>query len=222
MKIQYNDGGRAAAGYVGYANDCAVRAIAITTKKPYQEVYDALNDMARRERPSKRKPSRSSSRGGVYRVTSDRYLKSLGWRWTATTGIGQGCRVHLREDELPGGRLIVRVTKHLTAVIDGVIHDVGIDLRGGTRCVYGYWSLAGTPPPKTDPGDGLTYTRSMDNLLRASVTVIVRLTAEEVQALKQYALEMYRYPNWQENAQAFCEWALKKELRRIKQEREAQ
>ena len=54
--------------------------------------------------------------------------------------IGQGCRVHLLADELPMGRLIVQVTRHLTAVIDGVIQDVYDPSRSGKRCVYGYWS----------------------------------------------------------------------------------
>jgi len=53
--------------------------------------------------------------------------------------IGSGCRVHLRADDLPAGRLIVKVTHHLVAVIDGVIHDTHNCSRGGTRCVYGYW-----------------------------------------------------------------------------------
>lgn len=54
-------------------------------------------------------------------------------------GIGTGCTVHLVSQELPGGRLIVSVSKHLTAVIDGVIHDTHNPSRSGTRCVYGYW-----------------------------------------------------------------------------------
>lgn len=53
--------------------------------------------------------------------------------------IGSGCQVHLREDELPSGRLIVKVSKHLTAVINGVIHNSHDPSRDGTRCVYGYW-----------------------------------------------------------------------------------
>lgn len=54
--------------------------------------------------------------------------------------IGQGCRVHLRREELPGGSLIVRVSSdEIVAVIDGVIHDTGDPSRGGSRCVYGYW-----------------------------------------------------------------------------------
>ena len=52
---------------------------------------------------------------------------------------GSGCRVHLRPGELPKGRLVVAVSKHYTAVIDGTVHDIGDPCRGGTRCVYGYW-----------------------------------------------------------------------------------
>jgi len=37
--------------------------------------------------------------------------------------IGSGCKVHLRADELPPGRLIVKVSRHLVAVIDSAIHD---------------------------------------------------------------------------------------------------
>jgi hypothetical protein len=53
--------------------------------------------------------------------------------------VGQGCQVHLRQHEIPTGRLIVKVSKHLSAVIDGVIHDTHNPGRGGTRCVYGYY-----------------------------------------------------------------------------------
>jgi hypothetical protein len=45
-------------------------------------------------------------------------------------------------DELPAGRLIVRVSKHLVAVVDGVIHDTHDCTRAGERCVYGYFRKA--------------------------------------------------------------------------------
>lgn len=112
----------------------------IATGKPYQDVYDALNSLAVSERTGKRKRGVSSSRTGVYRTTYDKYLRSLGWTWTPTMQIGQGCKVHLRGEELPKGRLIVAVSKHLTAVIDGVIHDTQNPARDGTRCVYGYYA----------------------------------------------------------------------------------
>ncbi len=137
-----DDGGRADAGFKGKANDCVTRAIAIAAQLPYREVYDALNKMAKRERPRKRngKPGkRSSSREGVFRKTYQRYLESIGFVWVPTMKIGQGCRVHLRADELPKGRLVVRVSKHVCAVIDGVVHDTHDPSRDGTRCVYGYF-----------------------------------------------------------------------------------
>ena len=139
MDFVYNDGGRAAAGYKGQAGDCVVRAIAIATQKPYQEVYDGINAVALAERT--RRGRRSSARSGVSRTTYERYLRDLGWEWVPTMQVGSGCQVHLRTEELPKGRLVVRLSRHLTAVIDGVIHDIYNPDRRGTRCVYGYFKL---------------------------------------------------------------------------------
>jgi hypothetical protein len=47
--------------------------------------------------------------------------------------------VHLRADELPTGRLIVRIEQHLAAVIDGVLYDTYDCSNGGTRGVYGFF-----------------------------------------------------------------------------------
>ena len=154
MTYVYDDGGRKAAGYKGSTSDCVVRAIAIATQQPYFVVYDAINAAAQGERRGKRKRGVSNARTGVYKATIRRYLASLGWTWTPTMRIGSGCTVHLADGELPAGRLIVSVSKHLTAVIDGVIHDTHDPQRGeqfrfddsgkyqhlgGGRCVYGYW-----------------------------------------------------------------------------------
>jgi hypothetical protein len=143
MKYKYDDGGREAAGFEGFANDCVVRAIAIAAEKPYREVYDALNGLAKSERVGKHKSKKSSSRNGVFRTTYEKYLLSLGFKWNPTMSVGSGCKVHLRETEIPQtGRLVVAVSKHLTAVIDGVIHDTHNPDRNGWRCVYGYYSKA--------------------------------------------------------------------------------
>jgi hypothetical protein len=139
LKFQFNDGGREAAGYKGKTGDCVVRSVAITTGLPYQQVYDSVNNLAGRERTGKQKRGKSNARTGVYKGTTRKLIESLGWRWTPTMEIGSGCTVHLRADELPKGRLIVSVSGHLTAVIDGVIHDTHDPSRQGTRCVYGYW-----------------------------------------------------------------------------------
>ncbi len=147
MEFVFHDGGRAVAGYKGKTGDCVTRSIAITTGKPYQEVYDALNLLALTERTGRRKRRRSNSRTGVFRGTYQRYLESLGWRLTSTMTIGSGCQVHLCGSELPQGPLLVKVSRHLTAVIDGMIYDTHNCSRSGTRCVYDYFSLSAQPAP---------------------------------------------------------------------------
>ncbi|HUV82887.1 MAG TPA: hypothetical protein VMW53_07430 [archaeon] len=138
MKYKYCDGGRKNAGYKGGTDDCGIRAVAIATDTPYQIVYDAINLLAKSERPRKSR-ARSNARKGVWRRTLNKYLETLGWKWKATMGIGTGCTIHLRSDELPTGRIIARVSKHYVAVINGVIHDTFDPSRNGTRCIYGYW-----------------------------------------------------------------------------------
>jgi len=139
MSFVFDDGGRAAAGYRGRTGDCTCRAIAIAAEMPYQTVYDLLNEHTGAQRITKRQPRRGSARTGIYRPTIRQVLDGLGWTWTPTMRIGSGCTVHLRADELPRGRLIVSVSRHVVAVIDGVIHDTHDPSRRGTRCVYGYW-----------------------------------------------------------------------------------
>jgi hypothetical protein len=138
MKVIIDDGGRAAAGYKSRAYDCVTRSIAIATGLPYAQVRADLALVADRERP-RRGRKKSSPDAGIRIRTIRRYLKGLGWTWVPTMHIGSGCTVHLKDGELPMGRLIVNVSKHITAVIDGVIHDSHDPTREGTRCVYGYW-----------------------------------------------------------------------------------
>jgi hypothetical protein len=135
----FDDGGRKAAGYQGDAGDCATRAVAIATGLPYQDIYDRINLLALSERTGKRKRGVSSARSGVYKRTFAKMMTDLGWHFVATMGIGTGCRVHLRDGELPMGRIVCSVSKHYVAVVDGVIHDTFDCSRDGDRCVYGYW-----------------------------------------------------------------------------------
>jgi hypothetical protein len=157
MRFVFDDGGRKEAGYKGDAGDCVCRAIAIATGKPYQEVYDALNGLGRSERTGRRKRRKSSARTGVYKPTIRRYLGALGWAWVPTMNIGSGCQLHLADGELPAGRLVVRLSRHLTAVLDGVIHDTYDPQRGGRRCVYGYFQKAVTVPLTWVPGHRVGY-----------------------------------------------------------------
>ena len=107
----------------------------------YAEDYAArVAEMLRGQR-------RSHPRTGVMKPTTSRLMEALGGKWHPTMGIGTGCRVHLRADELPAGRLVANLSRHVAAVVDGIVRDCYDPTRGGTRCVYGYWTF----PPLRKP-----------------------------------------------------------------------
>lgn len=143
-----DDGGRAAAGFRGSAGDCVARAIAITTGRPYREVYDRLAAGMGAQRRSKRQVRKgqrqaASAREGVStsRAWFRAYMAELGFTWQPAMGIGTGCQVHLRAGEVPEGRCIAVVSRHYVALVGGVIRDTHDPSRGGARCVYGFWRL---------------------------------------------------------------------------------
>ena len=139
MNFIYNDGGRVKAGFKGEADDCVCRAIAIATQKPYKEIYNLIVDFGKKERITKNNKTRSHPRTGVNKKTTRKIMEYLGWKSIPTMQLGTGCTVHLRKNELPSGRLIVSVSKHLTCVIDGTIYDTHDCSRNNNRCVYGYY-----------------------------------------------------------------------------------
>lgn len=164
MKWVFDDGGRSKYFTATNVGDCVTRAITIATGKDYKEVYDEIQRRSKEETPKQlkkhRRGKRSNARSGVFKDTYKPYLENeLGWVWHPTMEIGTGCTTHLTSDELPKGTLIVRVSRHLTCVKDGVIYDTYDCSRGGTRCVYGYWTPPPAPAPvaKRKPVGGLTH-----------------------------------------------------------------
>ena len=145
----YNDGGRSAAGFKNKqgVGDCVARAIAITSGRPYLEVYNMLAEgnatqkVSKRERTLEARTGKKTAQHGIFtkRQWFVNYMHSLGFTWVATMTIGSGCNVHLRRNELPKGRIIAKLSKHYAAVIDGALYDTYDCSRDGTRCVYGYW-----------------------------------------------------------------------------------
>jgi hypothetical protein len=155
-----NDGGRAAAGFKGRTGDCACRAIAIATGKPYREVYDGLNGLCALLRLNHggcawlgEIRGTVGSETGIPGEVINLYLGPLGWQWTSTddhathpylSSVGwnpaptKAARLH--RWDLPLGRLVVLLRNHLVAVIDHVVHDHGEHWRG-RRAVHGYWTL---------------------------------------------------------------------------------
>jgi hypothetical protein len=136
----FDDGGRAAAGFKGSAGDCVARAVAIASGLPYAEIYRRLAEIEGTRIKHGNRRARSARNGiKVQREAYKRFMRELGFEWVPTMQIGSGCKVHLRADELPSGRLVVHTSRHSTAVVDGMIRDTYDPSRGGTRCVYGYW-----------------------------------------------------------------------------------
>lgn len=147
MKFIYDDGGRKSSGRRGEARDCVCRAIAIAAGIPYLEVYNDLEDACSQLKYRRGKVGiavamgrKWGARTGIPNDVVRKFLANLGWVWKATMGIGTGCKVHLREGEIPMvGTVIVSLSRHVCAVVDGVIRDTFDPSREGSRCVYGYW-----------------------------------------------------------------------------------
>jgi hypothetical protein len=147
-----DDGGRCGAGGGDY--DCVPRAIAIATGRSYRKVCKELEAATRafvQRRPNSRlsrwiKRSRNG-RGfdpayGAWPKIYRPYIESLGWRFTPTKNL----KIRLRADELPSGRLIVGVHRHLVAVINHVIHDTFNSGSSGYRPVVGFYTAEGGRP----------------------------------------------------------------------------
>jgi hypothetical protein len=145
------DGGRADAGFTNKktTGDCVTRAVAIASGRPYIEVYAELAEINQRMPITKRRKAkgvagRLTASHGIYtksKLFKD-YMALNGFEWTPTMRIGSGCLVHVRASELPKtGRLVLRLSKHCAAVVDGILMDAYDCSRDGTRAVYGYWRL---------------------------------------------------------------------------------
>jgi hypothetical protein len=135
MTYVHNDGGRSDAGYKGKTSDCVCRAIAIAMGRTYDEIYAELTAASKAFAAGHRsRVARSiEKRGGTPPCSPSRPPSSGA---SASPAIPDRAGA----SELPAGRLIVCVSRHVVAVIDGVIHDNHDPSRGGTRCVYGYFT----------------------------------------------------------------------------------
>lgn len=141
MEFKYNDGGREAAGFKGYTDDCVTRAISIATGLPYKTVYNDLMylSICYNNRKTKIKRSKSHPRTGIVKQVYKPYIEKAGGVWISCMGIGTGCQFNLCDRDFnKKGTYILRVSKHLTTVIDGVIHDTFDPSREGNRCVYDF------------------------------------------------------------------------------------
>lgn len=148
----FNDGGRDHY-FKGTTGDCVTRAISIASGLDYKKVYEELFALNKHYATTKKtkvakqmKKGRGySPRDGIFKEVYHDYILNLGFKWTPTMQIGQGCKTHLHHKELPKGTIIARVSRHLCAVIDGCVNDTYDCSREGKRCVYGYYEKEGEP-----------------------------------------------------------------------------
>jgi hypothetical protein len=148
-----DDDGRHAARFIpsGDVGDCVARSIATASGRNYTEVWEALAlGMARQRRSKRTHPAYYGMRSASYGIHVNRkwfkyYMHELGFEWVQAMRIGQKRRVRLQPNDLPMGRLVVSVSRHYTAVIDGVIHDT---YPPGQQVVFGYWRFTGTVQEK--------------------------------------------------------------------------
>jgi hypothetical protein len=111
-RINYNDGGRIAAGFKCSAKgDCVVRALSILTGRGYMTVYVAMSKLIERERG----PNRSVVDDGIYAKTYKKYLNEL--------GASKFKSVTKWQDIPLEGKYLVITDLHAVAYIDGVVND---------------------------------------------------------------------------------------------------
>lgn len=151
-EVQITDGGHREAGMRGKGrNACVPRAIAIALDLDYRETHDALEaaqqewaTTGRTSKAKRRAAGRTIAQEGVHKPVYTAFLAKRGWHHVSLMEVGKQRERNPRFVDLPTtGTIIANVSKHLTAVIDGVIHDAYDPTRGGTRTVYGYWTKGG-------------------------------------------------------------------------------
>lgn len=159
LGFNHNDGGARAAGYTAKAaDDCVIRSIAIASGLDYKVIQNDLMDRGRvfatkyADQKRNGKPTRKAQiarqyikinfnvRAGVHKELYEPLLSDLGFIWTPQMQIGTGTRLHVAAGELPAtGTYILRLSRHLTVLIDNFIHDTYKCDRDGSRAVYGWY-----------------------------------------------------------------------------------
>jgi hypothetical protein len=127
MPYQFNDGGRALAGYKGSAGDCGARAIAIAIGMDYKTAYELLADA------NKKAGKPKSARNGISKEIYSDVLKALGWIWVSAPKF-EGRKA--RCSDMYSGTVIARQAGHFVAVIDGIPQDTW---DCSHKMVYGFW-----------------------------------------------------------------------------------
>lgn len=189
MEFVYATGGREKYFEKAKVGDCVTRAICNATGKDYKEVYDRLKYLEKTIKVGKHE-KQGSVRDGVRLKVLKYYIeKELGWIHHSTVEYQKGISMHLTEEEIPMGNLIVDIAKHLTNVKDKIIYDTyncsskmyydRFDDEykvNNKRAVYNYW----TAPTKED----LAMREETNKMIEAEKEAIAQ-TKEKIADIKK-------------------------------------
>ena len=121
MKIQYKktDGGRTKEGFGTEVRDCGVRALACAAKISYSDAHDLAIYSGRKNRR---------------RFNADQLYDDLGYQQVFTCNYRDKKPITVKTaiEKYPKGRYILRISRHVFAVINGRIHDktpIGLKAR---------------------------------------------------------------------------------------------
>ncbi len=133
LSFCHTDAGRAESRRPKQRNDCTVRALASVMAWPYDQAYDLVAAAGRKSG----KPFRMAPK--TYLPQKDLPFTTICHIFPAKAGesrmaLGRFCAEH------PDGRFIVRVAKHVVAVINGIAYDEGS--LDENRCVYRAWEFS--------------------------------------------------------------------------------
>ncbi len=132
MKFELNDGGRSLSKRPKQKNDCTVRALALATNSPYDATYEFLAEQGRKCTKGFHLETLLTDASTIGFTVIGCCVKKHSFPATA----GQP-RMNVERFLIayPKGRYILRMSKHVACVKDGVLLDT-FDCRGGQKCVY--------------------------------------------------------------------------------------
>ena len=123
---KHNDGGLKESRFKSkrQRGDCVIRSIALATDQPYDQVFDALCDVAKE---TGFLPNQDE--------TYETYLRRLGWKKHKPQRNFGGSLKRLENFNSEGKTCIVRVRRHLVTIKDNVILD-SWDCKFYAACSY--------------------------------------------------------------------------------------
>ena len=135
-QFEEDDGGRAAAGFRGYAKDCAIRAVAIALDLPYRQIHREITELQRCVTAEPDEPNWKTAQDGINLnyLEFGEYLSNYG---VLPIRVPKKPRLNtvlaklnlLAEEPF----IIAQVTNHLVAITEGRIRDNLFDPKRYSR-----------------------------------------------------------------------------------------